>query len=639
MSDGTHEPGDSLTGQFPPASRPKPGRSSGGSVPIEDHGIIGDLRTVALIGMDGTLDWLCFPHFDSPSVFAALLDPERGGHFRISPEPDGVVHKQFYWPDTNVLVTRFYTPDGVGELIDFMPVGAAAEREHAREVLRRVRVVRGEMAFRVECFPAFNYGRDPHTTRLIPGGVSFLSERLSLTLSTKVTLGLEARGVSARIALREGQSVVFTLREGAPGSCTETVHSHESAEVLFRHTVDYWRRWLSRCTYTGRWREVVQRSALALKLMTFHPTGAIVAAPTCSLPEFPGGARNWDYRYVWLRDAAFTVYALLRVGFKEEAGAFMRWLEARCAELPEDMPLSLMYSIDGSPVPPEEELVHLSGYGGARPVRIGNAAAAQLQLDIYGELMDSVYLYNKHGAPISYDFWRHLRRLVDWVCDHWKERDEGIWEVRGGRQHFVYSKLMCWVAVDRALRLAEKRSFPADRARWLTVRDAIFEDIMQRGWSEQRRAFIQAYEREALDAANLLMPLVFFLSPVDPRMLSTLEAMRRPPEKGGLVSDGLVFRYDVDATLDGISGREGTFNLCSFWLVEAMTRASVAQPKYLEEARLTFERMLGYANHLGLYAEQTGMSGEALGNFPQALTHLSLISAAHNLDRTLGRRD
>jgi GH15 family glucan-1,4-alpha-glucosidase len=610
-----------------------------GAVPIEDHGIIGDLRTVALVGTDGTMDWLCFPHFDSPSVFAALLDPERGGHFRLSPEPDGVVRKQFYWPDTNVLVTRFYTADGVGEIIDFMPMSAGAHHKHPRELLRRVRVVRGAMAFQLECFPAFNYGRDPHTSRLIPGGASFLSERLSLTLSTKVKLEAVPRGVSARFELHSGQSQVFTLREGAPESCADTVHSHESAEVLFRETVDYWRRWLSKCTYTGRWREMVQRSALVLKLLTFEPTGAIVAAPTCSLPESPGGVRNWDYRYTWLRDAAFTVYAFLRVGFKEEAGAFMRWLEARCAELAEDAPLALMYSIEGRRVPPEEELGHLSGYGGARPVRIGNAAADQLQLDIYGELMDSVYLYNKHGAPISYDFWRHLRRLVDWVCDHWKERDEGIWEVRGGRRHFVYSKLMCWVAVDRALRLADKRSFPADRTRWLAVRDAIFEEIMQKGWSAERQAFIQAYHREALDAANLLMPLVFFLSPVDPRMLSTLEAVNRPPEKGGLVSDGLVFRYDVDTTLDGIAGSEGTFNLCSFWLVEAMTRASVASPRYLEESRLTFERMLGYANHVGLYAEQTGLSGEALGNFPQALTHLSLISAAHNLDRTLGRRE
>ncbi|HYO74532.1 MAG TPA: glycoside hydrolase family 15 protein, partial [Archangium sp.] len=323
-----------------------------------------------------------------------------------------------------------------------------------------------------------------------------------------------------------------------------------------------------------------------------------------------------------------------------EAGAFRRWLEARIAALPDGAALPLMYALDGGEVPKEQELWHLSGYGGARPVRIGNGAAHQLQLDIYGELMDSVYLYNKHGAPISYDFWRHLRRLVDWVCEHWQERDESIWEVRAGKQNFVYSKMMCWVAVDRAIRLADKRSFPADRTRWLRTRDTIFEEIMQKGWCAKRGAFMQSYETMALDAANLLMPLVFFLSPVDPRMLSMLDLLRQPPARGGLASDGLVFRYDAEATEDGVSrGREGTFNLCTFWLVEAMTRASVTRPDLLDEARLTFERMLGYANHVGLYAEQTGPSGEALGNFPQALTHLSLISAAYNLDRALGHRD
>jgi len=611
-------------------------RVAGRSVPIEDHGVIGDLRTVALIGNEGTLDWMCYPHFDSPSVFGALLDPDRGGHWRIAPAPDGVMKKQFYWPDTNVLVTRFYTPDGVGELVDFMHMSRRDRR--VREVLRRVRVVRGSMSFRMECFPAFNYARDSHQTRLIHGGASFASETLKLTLASSVPLEQADRGATACFTLQENQSAVFSLREGERPSCQDWVHNHESAEVLFRDTVDYWRHWLSGCNYRGRWRETVQRSALALKLLTFEPSGAIVAAPTCSLPESPGGTRNWDYRYCWLRDAAFTVYAFLRIGFKDEAAAFMRWVEKRCAEQG-DGPLPLMFSLDGSRVPDEVELSHLSGYGGARPVRIGNAAADQLQLDIYGELMDSVYLSNKHAAPISYDFWKHLRRLVDWVCNHWNQPDEGIWEVRGGRRHFVYSKLMCWVAVDRAIRLADKRSFPADRPKWLAVRDTIFEDIMSQGWSQERESFIQAYDHEALDAANLLMPLVFFLSPVDPRMLSTLDRIRRPPSQGGLVSDGLVFRYDVDATLDGIAGREGTFNLCSFWLVEAMTRASVARPDLLEEARLTFERMLGYANHVGLYAEQTGMSGEALGNFPQALTHLSLISAAYNLDRTLGGRD
>ena len=608
---------------------------------IEDHGVIGDLRTVALVATNGTLDWLCFPHFDSPSVFAALLDADKGGHFRIAPEPrpgePEVVHKQFYWPDTNVLVTRFYSPDGVGELVDFMPLGT---EEPVRMVVRRIRVVRGEMLFRMECLPAFNYARDEHSVRMLENGASFLSSTLCLTLATKAKLETDGQRVASLFTLHEGQSMVFALTEGAPESCAGQVMGHEDSEGLFRDTVAYWRHWLSRCTYRGRWRETVHRSALALKLMTFEPSGAIVAAPTCSLPESPGGGRNWDYRFVWIRDAAFTVYALLRIGFSDEAGAFMRWLEQRIAQLGENEPLPLMFALDGSKVPQEEELSHLAGYRGSRPVRIGNEAAHNhLQLDIYGELMDGVYLYNKHGAPISYDFWHHLRRLMNWLCDNWRRKDESIWEVRSGRQHYVYSKMMCWVALDRAIRLAGKRSFPSDLARWIHARDAMFEEIMEQGWCQERGTFVQFYGAKALDASVLLMPLVFFLSPVDPRMLSTVDLIRKPPKEGGLTSDGLVFRYDTEASQDGLKGREGTFNLCTFWLVEAMTRASVTRPDLLDEARLLFERMLGYASHLGLFAEQTGPAGEALGNFPQALTHLSLISAAYNLDRALGAGD
>ncbi|WP_434385247.1 glycoside hydrolase family 15 protein [Melittangium boletus] len=612
---------------------------------IEDHGVIGDLHTVALVATNGMIDWLCFPNFDSPSVFAALLDPKKGGHFCICPqEEEGqkpAVHKQFYWPETNVLVTRFYNSDGVGELIDFMPMTPKGH-EPVRKLVRLIRVVRGKMTFTLDCLPAFNYARDTHEAQAVEGGVSFVSEGLSLMLSSEVELEADAEGqrATAIFTLDEGESAVFSLSEGKPESCAGRVLDKDHADKLFRSTVDYWRHWLSHCTYKGRWREMVQRSALALKLMTFEPSGAIVAAPTCSLPETPGGSRNWDYRFVWIRDAAFTVYGLLRIGFSEEAGAFMRWLEQRISKLGPNEPLPLMFALDGGEVPEEQELGHLSGYQGARPVRIGNGAAhSHLQLDIYGELMDAVYLYNKHGAPISYDFWNHLRRLINWLCDNWQQKDESIWEVRGGRQNFVYSKMMCWVAFDRAIRLADKRSFPADRTRWREARDAIFEEIMQKGWCQERGAFKLSYESDALDAANLIMPLVFFLSPVDPRMLSTLEATRKAPKDGGLASDGLVFRYDVERTEDGLSGEEGTFNLCTFWLVEAMTRASVSRPEMLDEARLVFERMLGYANHLGLYAEQIGFEGEALGNFPQAFTHLSLISSAYNLNRYLGDKD
>ena len=607
--------------------------------PIENYGIIGNMRTAALVGMNGSVDWYCYPHFDSPSVFAAILDDEKGGRFKIAPTSDAITYKQLYWPDTNVLVTRFLSADGVGQVTDYMPVGLSENERCFQWLIREVHVVRGTMAFRAECRLAFNYGRDRHQTKISSNGASFHAPGLSLGLATEVPLRPDGEGVVAEFSLNDGESAVFVLREVQPfADCPDPISQLESHQ-LFRRTVDYWRRWIAQCTYRGRWREEIHRSALVLKLLTFEPTGAIVAAPTCGLPESIGGERNWDYRYTWIRDAAFTVYALLRIGFTEEAAQFMHWLEARCHELSPDGSLQIMYGIDGRHTLDEEILDHLEGYRGSRPVRIGNGAYKQLQLDIYGELMDSVYLFNKWRSPISYDLWSELRRLVNWVCDNWHRPDEGIWEVRGGQQHFVYSKLMCWVAVDRGLRLADKRSFPAERERWLRVRDEIYEDLMKGGWSPDRKAFVQAYGSDALDASNLIMPLVFFLSPTDPRMLSTIDAISRPPKEGGLVSDSLVYRYDVERTHDGLSGQEGTFNMCTFWLVEALTRAGRVDRARLDRARLLFEQMLSYTNHLGLYAEQTGPRGEALGNFPQAFTHFILISAAFNLDRALGGGD
>jgi GH15 family glucan-1,4-alpha-glucosidase len=636
--------------------------------PIENYGLIGNMRTVGMVGMNGSIDWLCFPHFDSPSIFASILDDEAGGFFRIAPTADGeVTRKQFYWPDTNVLVTRFLSPDGVAELVDYMPVidadtgpnATGEERQH--RIVRRLSVVRGSMDFRLECRPAFDYARATGAVEITDRGVVFRGPELELALSgepdfRKVEAGTDAAGddpagdvdpadaaasglpagAVSDFHLKEDESLTFVLhRIPAGAGCSPAVPETESEE-LFRETVKYWRRWLSTSTYRGRWREMVHRSALTLKLLTFEPTGAIVAAPTAGLPEGIGGERNWDYRYTWIRDAAFTLYGLLRIGFTEEAERFMAWIEARTHELNEDGSLQIMYGLDGRHELTEQTLDHLEGYRGSTPVRIGNGAFDQLQLDIYGELMDAVYLYNKYGSPISYDFWVQLRKLINWVVDNWKRTDEGVWEVRGGQQHFTYSKLMCWVAVDRALRLADKRSFPADRERWLAARDEMYEEIMSRGWSEERAAFVQSYGSTTLDASNLTMPLVFFVSPTDRRMLSTLDETLKPPHEGGLVSNSLVYRYDVTKTEDGLAGEEGTFNICSFWLVEALTRAGRTDRSRLEEARLMFEKMLGYANHVGLYAEETGPSGEALGNFPQAFTHLALISAAYNLDKELG---
>jgi len=601
-------------------------------LPIADYGVIGDMRSVALVGKNGSIDWCCLPAFDSPSIFGAILDCDKGGWWRIAPPVDPAL-KQMYLPDTNVLVTRFLTGEGMAELTDFMPIGreAGGETEQcSRQIVRIARAIRGPIPFRMECVPAFDYARQAHTIELTPDRRTAFFTAAGQQFVLKSSRPLERTGatVAVEFILNNGDEAVFTLRHRAGRADTSMAEEPVDGPALLQETVRYWRAWAGASRYHGRWRELVNRSALALKLLTYLPTGAIVAAPTTSLPEAIGGVRNWDYRFTWVRDAAFTVYSLIRLGYTEEAAAFAQFMQARAKEeSPAEGPLNVLYGIDGRHDLNEETLDHLEGYCGSRPVRIGNAAYGHLQLDIYGELMDSLYLYDKYGTPLSYDMWTTVERLLDWVVKNWEQPDQSIWEVRGGRRAFTYSKLQCWVALDRGLRLARKRSFPTESDEWRRERNRIYNSIMRDAWNEGEGAFTQVFGSDALDAATLMMPLMLFVSPRDPRMLATINRIRRD-----LASDALVRRYDTGkAARDGLPGCEGFFTPCSFWLVEAMARSG-----YGEEAQFLFEKLLSYGNHLGLFSEEISGRGELLGNFPQALTHLGLISAAFNLDKLLG---
>lgn len=594
--------------------------------PVENYGIIGDLNTVALVSLHGSIDFMCFPNFDSPSIFAALLDDKKGGSFQLSPVRDGMKTKQLYLPDTNVLLTRFLSPDGVGEITDFMPV---EELYDGKELIRRVTTVRGEVRYKMTCSPRFNYGRSEHTIELVNEKeiiFTSLEEEGKTILRLKSSIPLQITGLdaTAEFTLASGEKAEFLFEHVDVHHPNGRDFSTFIEESLFK-TINYWKDWVAQSTYKGRWMETVHRSALALKLLTSYKYGSIIAAPTFSIPESIGGKRNWDYRYTWIRDASFTVYALIRLGYTKEAGAFMQWVEKLCKDIKGRDMLGIMYSIHGDRNLEEQILENFEGYRKSGPVRIGNNAYSQLQLDIYGELMDSVYLYNKYGQPISYDFWKDLEEHIDWLSKNWDQADEGIWEVRGGRKKFLYSRLLCWVAFDRAIKIGDARSFPLNPD-WRIERDKIYNSIFNEFWNDEKKAFMQYPGAPTVDASALLMPLIRFISPKDPRWLSTLKRI-----EDELVSDSLVYRYKPDqAAPDGFVSHEGTFSMCTFWYVECLSRAG-----QLEKARFCFEKMLGFANHLGLYAEQLGFEGEHLGNFPQAFTHLGLISAAYNLDKKL----
>ncbi|UJB40567.1 glycoside hydrolase family 15 protein [Streptomyces sp. A1-5] len=598
--------------------------------PIADHGIVGDLQTAALISSEGVVDWFAAPRFDSPSVFAALLDHDRGGHFRFAPDAPGSTCKQLYYPDTAVLVTRFMSPDGVGEIFDCMPPDRTGTPSDRHVLIRGACAVRGTVHFGLECRPRFDYGRATHTCEVRDDTATFRAPGITAHLQSSFPLRPDGVDVRGTLTLRAGQLATAVLTVDGPDAPAPPPLTPHGAAERYWEVVDFWQRWVQTSRYRGRWPGVVHRSAITLKLLTYAPTGAPVAAATMGLPEQVGGERNWDYRYTWVRDSSLSVRALLDLGFVEEAAQFTRWLgdrlQARDGERGE--PLQIMYRVDGDPDLPEEVLPHLAGYRGSAPVRVGNAATDQLQLDIYGEALYALSEGREIAMRAGYHGWKNLARTLDWLADSWDRPDEGIWETRGGRQHFTFSRIMSWVAFDRGLKLAAEYSRPADTARWTAARDAILEQVMQRGWDARQQALVQYYDGTVLDASLLLLPRVGFLAPRTLSWLSTLDAMERT-----LVSDSLVYRYDPVASPDGLRGSEGTFSLCTFLYVDALARAG-----RLRQARYTFEKMQTYANHVGLFAEEIGPSGEQLGNFPQAFTHLSLIMAATTLDDALDRQ-
>jgi GH15 family glucan-1,4-alpha-glucosidase len=595
-----------------------------GFEPIENCGVIGNMHSIALVGMNGSIDFLCYPDFDSPTVFAALLDDQRGGRFEIRPQLTNMRVRQLYLPDTNILLTRFLAEEGVVELTDYMPI----EKDGAQpnEIVRRVSVIRGNVHFNMHCQPRFNYATCNHEVQISDHCATFFPTHSGcppMCLYSTVPIEARSQDVISEFELQAGQTATFVYGGRRPDGEPPEM---DLLGQRFFDTAQFWKTWISRSNYKGRWREMVNRSALVLKLLTSRKHGSLIAAPTFSLPESIGGVRNWDYRFTWLRDAAFTLYALIRLGFVDETEAFFEWLKGRLGDDAQRGPLQVMYGLDGRQELEEISLDHLSGYENSRPVRIGNAAYQQLQLDIYGEMMDSLYLANKYGQGISHSDWQDVQRLLAWLGRNWQRPDEGIWEVRGGPKEFLHSRVMCWVAFDRALRLASKRSLSGPLDVWQRTRDEIRNDIFTNFWDDKLQSFVQAKGTRDLDASALLMPMMRFISPVDPMWLSTMRAIEKH-----LIEDTLVRRYEVERThVDGLPGTEGSFTACSFWYVECLARAGE-----LEKAQLLFEKLLGYANHLGLYSEELGLNGRHLGNFPQAFTHLALISAATYLDRAL----
>ncbi len=589
------------------------------SQPIEDYALIGNTHTAALVGKNGAIDWLCLPTFASPSCFCALLGTQEHGYWQIAPVHATVNTTRRYREGTLILETEFETETGKVSLIDFMPV---ATDEELVNVIRVVRGRSGEMSMEMALSLRFDYGRTIPWVRHAPYGLTAIAGPHAVKFATPVHLESEHFVTRAHFTVHAGETIPFVL----------TWHkSHHplpptmDAETSLKETEAGWQRWSSQCTYQGEWHAAVLRSVITLKALTFSPTGGIVAAPTTSLPEQLGGERNWDYRYCWIRDATFTLYSMLTCGYFEEANAWRTWLERAVAGLPSQM--QIMYGIYGEKLLSESNASWLPGYENSRPVRIGNAAHEQFQLDVYGELMDTFHTARLHHIGAEDDSWRIQQVLLEFIEHAWREPDEGIWEIRGPRRHFTHSKVMAWVAADRAVKAVERWNLPGPVDQWRILRDTIHADILEHGYSAKRKSFVQSYGSEALDSALLMLPLVGFLPPNDPRILNTIAAIEQE-----LMVDGFVLRYRPDPAIDGLDGNEGAFLICSFWLVD-----SLALTGRLDKARQLFERLLSVRNEVGLLAEEYDpRSGRQIGNFPQALSHVALINSAQNLSRFFG---
>lgn len=586
---------------------------------IADYAIIGNGRTAALISRAASIDWCCWPRFDSPAQFCRLLDVERGGFFQVAPPAWRSVTRS-YEDATNLLATTFTTESGVLRLTDLMPLPdpEAEAPVFPHRLLRRVECVDGEVDVRLVFRPTFDYARRNADFHIRKGSLVATADDEALSLASEHPLQIGGDRVSGAWSMRAGQRSWLVLNHSPVSECEQHLqHSEEDSEAEYRRTREHWRSWIGNCSYDGRWRDLVIRSALVLKLLVYQPGGGLIAAPTTSLPSEIGGVRNWDYRYTWLRDSGLVLDALQQLGYHDESMQFIDWLEQ--LKLSGDG-LRVMYTADGTPAPAEEELSHLSGYRRSRPVRIGNAAVDQMQIDNYGHVIDAVVLcYERMPRPMNPKLWSFLRKLVNRTADRWREPDQGPWEMRGSPRHYLYSKLYCWVGFDRAIRFAEQHDLPGELQHWKEQRAAVRSAILEHGFDADLGAFTQAFDSSDLDASVLPIPLSGFLRANDPRMQSTVEIIRER-----LARDGLVYRYSIN---DGLPGRDATFTLCSFWLV-----MNLALQRKIDEATDLFERICGHANDVGLLSEQIEpASGLLLGNFPQGFTHLGLVRAALHL--------